>query len=76
MTWAGIALQLLKAWNLLAALFKSKRDREAGRNEAILEQKQATDAQIDIALAARRDQRARNDADPGGLRAPDKYSRD
>lgn len=61
-TWASIALQLLKAWNGLLALLSIKRERAAARNEAILEQKENTDAAIDKAMDARRDQRARNDA--------------
>lgn len=75
LTWANIVLQLAKLLNLLASLFQSKREREAGANEAILESKEATDAEIDKALAARRDQRARN-ADADSLRAPDPNSRD
>lgn len=60
--------------NKLADIFKTKREREAGRNEAIIEQNEATNAEIEKAVKARRDQQSVN-ADPGSLREPDKYSR-
>lgn len=74
-TWAKVALGFVKFLNLVGSLFKSKKDREAGRNEAIIEQKEQTDAVIDDAVEARRDQQRIN-ADPDSLRQPDKYSRD
>lgn len=76
MTWANIVLQLAKLLNLLASLFQSKREREAGANEAILESKEATDALTQKAVQAGRDQRARDAVDPDGVRQPNKYSRD
>jgi hypothetical protein len=65
----------IPALGKLLDLLQGKVMREAGRNEAILEQRKATDAVIDDALAARRDQQRIN-ADPDSLREPDKYSRD
>jgi hypothetical protein len=71
------ASSLVKAWRETVAFFTGRAQREAGRNEEILEQKKATDAEIDKAVAARQDQRARNDADPtGGVRENDPYLRD
>ena len=75
MTWAKLALAIAQLLNLLASLFKSEREREAGRAQANLENKEATDAVTQEAVDARREQRIRNDADPDGLRAPDKHSR-
>lgn len=74
MDWLKIGLGLLKLFNTIADLFRSKKDRDAGRNEAVLEQHEATNAEIDKALAAKREQSARNDS--GSVREPDPYSRD
>jgi hypothetical protein len=75
MDWLKLALGLLKAWNALVALLRQWRDREAGRDEVILEVKDNSNdarAQADDARSAQR----RIDADGGELRRDDDHRRD
>lgn len=76
LTWASVALYLAKFLNAIADLFRSKREREAGRDEAKIEQHEANNAALKTATDASRDNHARDLADPGRLRAPNKYLRD
>lgn len=60
---------------LLMEYLTGKRHREAGRTEAILEMKEASNAALDKALAARR-ARADLDITDDGLREDDGFRRD
>jgi hypothetical protein len=75
MDWLKLGLGLLKAWNSLVALLRQWRDREAGRNEVVLEVKGNSDDALAKADDARNAQR-RADADGGELRRNDGYRRD
>ncbi|MFC5067813.1 hypothetical protein [Flaviflagellibacter deserti] len=75
MSWIQLVLALLKAFNGVTAMFRAGRERQAGRDQAILEQKRASDDAIDAALSARRAQRAA-DAAPDRLRENDGFRRD
>jgi hypothetical protein len=49
MTWAKLALAALQLFNLLASLWKSSQDKQAGRNEAVLAGKKAAEEEEAIA---------------------------
>jgi len=73
-----ITALLLKIADVLAsllALWRSERERRAGRTDAILEQREATDAAVQEAESARSDRRVR-DARADGLRENDGFRRD
>jgi hypothetical protein len=75
MDWLKFGLALLKAWNGLVALLRSWRDKEAGRNEVILDVKENSDAALNEADLARRDSDAANSVG-GQLRESDGFRRD
>jgi hypothetical protein len=64
---------VVKAWNSTLALLTARQAEQAGRNAAIIEQKEAGNDAMETGLEARR---AARDADPDGLRADDGYRRD
>jgi hypothetical protein len=66
---------VVKAWNSTIAFLTARQAEQAGRNAAIIQQKEAGNEAVDMGLEARRAARAR-DAAPGGLRADDGYRRD
>jgi len=68
-------LKLLALLSDLVAIFRSWREREAGRAEAILEQKAQNDDAIRKAADARHAARSR-DSDPDRLRETDGFRRD
>ena len=71
----GLFLKFVELVAALMAAWKSYRERRAGRAEAILEQRERTDAAAQKAVAARAHRREL-DADPGGLRENDGFRRD
>lgn len=75
MDWLKLGLGLLKAWSGLVALLRQWRDREAGRDEVVLEVKESSDDALAKADDARNAQRG-IDADDGELRTNDGYRRD
>jgi hypothetical protein len=75
MDWLKLGLALLKAWNGFVALLRSWRDREAGRNEVILDVKVNSDAALNEADMARRDSDAANSVG-SQLRESDGFRRD
>ncbi len=70
----GLALKLAELLAALAGLWKSHRERRAGRAEAILEHRERTDAALAKADDARARRRGRDAA--GGLREDDGFRRD
>ncbi len=75
MTWAAIFLELLRLLASLIAFFRSRREREAGRLEAVLDQKSDNEHAIRTADEARLRARIRDDS-ADGLRADDGFRRD
>lgn len=71
----ALLLKIAEVLASLLALWRSERERRAGRNDAILEQREATDAAVHDAKSARARRRVR-DAGPDGLREDDGFRRD
>jgi len=64
---------LVKAWRETVAFFTARENKQAGRNEVVLEVKENSDAATEAADAASADLRERIAA--GGLRDDDGYRR-
>ena len=71
----ALLLKIAEALASLLALWRSEREWRAGRTDAILEQREATDAAVHEAESARADRRVR-DAGTDGLRENDGFRRD
>jgi hypothetical protein len=71
----GFFLKLAELAASLVTLWNSHRERRAGKAEAILEQRERTDAAAFKAAHART-RRRELDADPDGLRENDGFRRD
>lgn len=72
--WLSVGLTILKAYNTTVALIKSWRDREAGKQEVILDVKVQSDDAVKKAAVADADISA--DIANGRLRDDDGYKRD
>lgn len=71
----ALLLKIAEVLASLLVLWRSARDRRAGRTDAILKQKEATDAAVHEAESARARRRQR-DAGSDGLRENDGFRRD
>jgi hypothetical protein len=71
----ALLLKIAEVLASLVALWRSTRERRAGRTDAILEQREATDAAVYEADSART-RRRQLDAGADGLRENDGFRRD
>lgn len=71
---ASLASMIVKAWRETVAFFTARENKQAGRNEVILEVKENSDAALQEADAASAALRERIAA--GGLRDDDGFRRD
>lgn len=71
----ALLLKIAEVLASLLALWRSERERQSGRTDAILEQREATDAAVHEAQSARA-RRRQLDAGTDGLRENDGFRRD